>query len=207
MSIPWHNLVEDGQADRPCEAATLKEKTTLVARVGLMALSFGTSAWRVRRCMNILSRAMDITCSADIGLLTLEVTCFDASDSYTQAYALRTSAVNTDKLDTLERLVRDFPETAESTSVEAWHRKLDELEKQPGNYSAPLIGLAAAFACCAFTFLLGGGVPEMICAFLGAGVGQFLRVKLIGKRITLLGNVIAIVMAACLTYVLCITAA
>lgn len=207
MPVPWHNMVEEGRESVPATEATLKEKTTLVARFGLMTLAVGTSAWRVRRSMNIVSRALGVTCSADIGLLTLEVTCLDETDSFTQAFALRTSTVNTDKLDTLERMVREFADEADHTSVEEFHQRLDEVEKKPGNYNALMIGLAAAFACCAFTFLLGGGIPEMICAFLGAGVGQFVRVKLIQRKITLFGNLIASVMAACITYTAFITLA
>lgn len=207
MPVPWHNMVEPGTERVPATEATLKEKTTLVARFGLMTLAVGTSAWRVRRTMNVVSRTLGITCSADIGLLTLEVTCLDEHESYTEAFALRTSAVNTDKLDTLERMVRNFKEEADSVSVEEFHQRLDEVEKKPGNYNAVTIGLAAAFACCAFTFLLGGGIPEMICAFLGAGVGQFIRVKLIHRKITLFGNLICSVMAACITYTAAITLA
>lgn len=207
MAIPWHDMVETGGEPVPAAEASLKEKTTLAARIGLMTLSVGTSAWRVRRSLNLVSRALKMSCSADIGLLTLELTCFDENESYTEAFSLRTAGVNTDKLDALEKLVNSFEQTANETSVEEYHRYLDELEKKPGNYPPAALGLAAAFACCAFTFLLGGGIPEMICAFFGAGLGQFVRSRMIHHRITLIANVIVSVMVACLTYVACITLA
>lgn len=201
MAIPWYNLVESDTGNAPATEASLKEKTTLAARIGLLTLSFGTSAWRVRRSLNIVSRALNISCAADIGLLTLELTCFDQNDSYTEALSLRTSGVNTDKLSQMEQFIRDFPELATVNTVKELHRLLDELEGKKGNYTPWMLGLAAAFACCAFTFLLGGGLPEMICAFLGAGAGQFLRSKMIHQKITLLACVMASVTLACLVYV------
>lgn len=207
MAIPWYNLVESDTGNAPATEATLKEKTTLAARIGLLTLSFGTSAWRVRRSLNIVSRALGISCAADIGLLSLELTCFDENDSYTEALSLRTSGVNTDKLSAIEQFVRDFPELATGHTVKELHRMLDDLEGKKGNYTPWMLGLAAAFACCAFTFLLGGGLPEMICAFLGAGAGQYLRSKMIHRKITLLACVMASVTLACLVYVGCMTLA
>lgn len=201
MPVPWHNMVEDSASHVPATEATLKEKTTLAARIGLLTLSVGASAWRVRRSLNIVSRSLGMACAADIGLLTLELTCFDEGDSYSEAFSLRTAGVNTDKLDAVEKLVAEFEETCQTTSVSEYHHMLDDLEKKPVNYNAWKLGLAAAFACGAFTFLLGGGIPEILCAFLGAGVGQFIRSKMLGKRITLIACIIVSVMAACLTYV------
>ena len=201
MPVPWHNMVKDSASHVPATEATLKEKTTLAARIGLLTLSVGASAWRVRRSLNIVSRSLGMACAADIGLLTLELTCFDEGDSYSEAFSLRTAGVNTDKLDAVEKLVAEFEETCQTTSVSEYHHMLDDLEKKPANYNAWKLGLAAAFACGAFTFLLGGGIPEVLCAFLGAGVGQFIRSKMLGKRITLIACIIVSVMAACLTYV------
>lgn len=201
MAVPWHNMVEDSESRVPATDGTLKEKTTLAARIGLLTLSVGASAWRVRRSLNIVSRSLGMSCAADIGLLTLELTCFQEGESYSEAFSLRTAGVNTDKLDAVEKLVNDFEETCRTTSIREYHHMLDAIEEQAGNYNAWKLGLAAAFACGAFTFLLGGGIPEMVCAFLGAGVGQFLRSKMLGRKITLIACIIVSVMAACLTYV------
>ena len=74
---------------------------------------------------------------------------------------------------------------------------LDKFQDMKGNYKAWNLGLASAFACCAFTFLLGGGIVEMICAFFGAGIGNFVRKKLLERHITLFANVVAGVASAC----------
>lgn len=207
VPVPWHSLIKDPAGTAPATEATLPEKTTLVGRIGMMFLSVGTGAWRVRQSMNLVAEALGVVCSADVGLLTLELTCFDDSDSFTQVYSLRTSGVNTDKLNALQNMLVTFPEKASSMTVEEFHTMLDELDRHPANYKAPLIGLAAAIACCGFTFLLGGGLPEMICAFFGAGVGQYIRHQMVHRRISLLASIIVSVAAACLVYVGAITAA
>lgn len=202
MPIPWHNVV-DTDADVPAKQATLKEKTTLAGRIGLLFLSVGTDAWRVRQSINVVARSMDIAISADIGLLSLSLTGMDDSDAYSESFALHSTGVNTDKLYALEQYIKnEFEDEAAHCTMEEIHQHLDKLEKMPGNYNALIVGLASAVACCAFTFLLGGGIPEMICAFLGAGVGNFLRKKMLTRHLNLFFCVMCSVAAACCTYVL-----
>ena len=49
MPIEWHEMI-DTENIIPASQATLKEKSVLVGRVGLMMLSVGTGAWRVLQC-------------------------------------------------------------------------------------------------------------------------------------------------------------
>lgn len=200
MAVPWHDLTET-EGTVPASEADLGEKASLVGRVGLMMLAVGTGAWRVRASMNTMARSMGITCTADVGLLSIEYSCFDGSESVTEALSLNTSGVNTDKLASLEAFVREFPERATVDSVESFHNVLDDIQKEPGNYSPVNVGLAAALACCGFTFLLGGGPWEMLCAFLGAGFGNWLRRKMLNKHIALIACIAASVAFACCIYV------
>ncbi len=48
---------------------------------------------------------------------------------------------------------------------EQLHDHLDEIDRIHGLYSPVALGFAAALACGAFTFLLGGGPVEMLFAF------------------------------------------
>ena len=203
MTIHWKHIVKDDDSV-PSTEATLKEKATLVGRVGLMMLSVGTGAWRVRNSMNEVARTLGISCTADIGLLSIEYTCYEENGTYTHSISLPTTGVNTDKLTELEQFMREFPEKAAHFSVKQIHLVLDEIQKKPANYKAWNLGLAAAIACCAFTFLLGGGPMEMICAFFGAGMGNFVRKLMLQRKISLLGNVAVSVAASCVTYVLSI---
>ena len=201
MSIDWLDTVDTDNI-APVIDASLKEKAVLVGRIGMMMLSVGTGAWRVRASMNKISRALGIVCSADIGLMSIEYTCISGTETYTGAFSLSNTGINTDQLDALESFADGFQERAGRYSAEQFHRMLDKIQSIPHNYGAVAIALASALACCAFTFLLGGGTAEMICAFFGAGVGQFVRKKLLEKHITLMANVTAGVASACITYII-----
>ena len=85
-------------------------------------------------------------------------------------------------------------------SGEQLHTFLDNIEKTHGLYSPPALGLAAAIACCGFTFLLGGGPIEMFCAFVGAGIGNYLRCKLTKHHFTLFLCIVSSVSLACFAY-------
>ena len=138
-----------------------------------MLLSYGTGAWRVRDSMNTIARELNVSCSADVGLVSIEYTCVDEEGhGYTQALSLASTGVNTDKLSEMEQFVMDFNKGGSDLSSEQIHEILDEIERKPGHYTAIMAGLAAASACCAFVFLLGGGLVEMLCSFVGAGFGK-----------------------------------
>ena len=200
MDILWHEYTDAGGENRPVTEASLTEKASIIGRVGIMLLSCGTGAWRVRSSMNTLAEVMGITCTADIGLMSIEYTCFDGEDGYTQALCLTNTGVNTSKLNRLEKFIRNFEKEGKHISGEQLHQLLDEIEKIHGLYSPVALGMAAALACGGFTFLLGGGPIEMLCAFIGAGVGNYVRCKLTKHHFTLFLCVVSSVSLACFTY-------
>ena len=200
MDILWHEYTDAGGENRPVTEASLTEKASIIGRVGIMLLSCGTGAWRVRSSMNTLAEVMGITCTADIGLMSIEYTCFDREDGYTQALCLTNTGVNTSKLNRLEKFIRNFEKEGKHISGEQLHQLLDEIEKIHGLYSPVALGMAAALACGGFTFLLGGGPIEMLCAFIGAGVGNYVRCKLTKHHFTLFLCIVSSVSLACFTY-------
>lgn len=200
MDILWHEYIDKNGKDKPVTEASLTEKASIIGRVGIMLLSCGTGAWRVRSSMNTLANVMGITCTADIGLLSIEYTCFDGDDGYTQALCLTNTGVNTSKLNRLEKFIRNFEKEGKNVSGEQLHQLLDDIEKVHGLYSPIALGMAAALACGAFTFLLGGGLVEMLCAFIGAGVGNYIRCKLTKHHFTLFLCIVSSVSAACFMY-------
>ena len=200
MDILWHEYTDAGGENRPVTEASLTEKASIIGRVGIMLLSCGTGAWRVRSSMNTLAEVMGITCTADIGLMSIEYTCFDGEDGYTQALCLTNTGVNTSKLNRLEKFIRNFAKEGKHISGEQLHQLLDEIEKIHGLYSPVALGMAAALACGGFTFLLGGGPIEMLCAFIGAGVGNYVRCKLTKHHFTLFLCIVSSVSLACFTY-------
>ena len=150
--------------------------------------------------MNTLARELGITCTADIGLLSIEYTCIDGGNCYTESLCLFNTGVNTSKLYRMELFVNKFSKNCKKMSGDELHTLLDQIHEIHGFYSPPFLGLAAAVACSAFTFLLGGGPIEMFCAFLGAGAGNFLRAKMNQHHLTLFLCTAASVALACIVY-------
>lgn len=94
MDILWHEYgARDGNV--PIREAGLQARASVVGRLGMMMLACGTGAWRVRTSMNTLSELMHMSCSADIGLMSIQYSCFDGRDSFTQSLSLTNTGVNT----------------------------------------------------------------------------------------------------------------
>lgn len=199
MEIHWHEYANKTDSS-PITEANLSAKASVIGRVGIMMLSCGTGAWRVRSSMNELSELMNITCTVDIGLMSINYTCFDGNDSFSQSLCLMNTGVNTSQLNRLERFVSDFRTKAITQCCEDIHCVLDEIERIHGLYSPATLAVSAALACSAFTFLLGGGIVEMLCAFAGAGLGNYIRCKLSKHHFTLFLCITSSVSVSCLTY-------
>ena len=69
MEIPWHDYVKN-DSNVLIAKAGLIEKASVIGRVGLIMLSCGTGAWRVRTSMNRLSKELGVTCTVDVGLMS-----------------------------------------------------------------------------------------------------------------------------------------
>lgn len=199
MSITWDNYIEKGK-DNHVKEATLREKSSIVGRIGMIMLSCGSSAWRVRDAMNNICESLDIVCTADIGLMSITYNCIDQTDSITQVFTLKSTGVNTYKLTKIENFVNDFKEEYLGKTVSEIHKQLREIEHTRELYNTWQTGLGAGVACVAFAFLLGGGLVEMICTFLGAGLGQFTRKSLRHRKISMLLCTVIGVIVSCLTY-------
>ena len=135
MDILWHEYTDKGGEEIPVTQASLTEKASIVGRVGIMLLSCGTGAWRVRSSMNALAEEMGITCTADIGLMSIEYTCFDGENGFTQSLCLTNTGVNTSKLNRLEHFIREFEIEGKDMSGEKLHSLLDDIERIHGLYS------------------------------------------------------------------------
>ena len=203
MEIPWHDYTSQN-SDVLISKAGLIEKASVIGRVGLIMLSCGTGAWRVRTSMNRLSKELGVTCTVDVGLMSIEFNCFDGTDCISQSLSIANTGVNTSKLYRMEQFVDDFPTEEAHLTGEEIHRCLDKIEQIHTLYSPIRLGLAAAIACCAFTFLLGGGPIEMLLAFIAAGIGNLIRTKLIKHHFTLFLNISVSISASCFVYAVCL---
>ena len=61
MEIYWHDYA-GSMGKTPIVNASLTEKASVIGRTGLMLLSCGTGAWRVRSSMNTIATKLGITC-------------------------------------------------------------------------------------------------------------------------------------------------
>lgn len=199
MEIPWKDFsLHNGNV--PIKQASLYEKAVIIGRLGLELLSCGTGAWRVRSSMNSVSKKLGISCCVDIGLMNLSFNCFDGFECISQSFCLTKTGVNMFKLYKLEQFIKRFSKEGINLTIAQLHQKFDEFDETKNLYSRLQQSFASALACGAFTFLLGGGLWEMILAFIGAGVGTAVRTKLLKRKYTLFMNVAISVSAACLTY-------
>lgn len=106
-----------------------KRKASVIGRVGMMFLSCGTGAWRVRSSMNTMSECMGLTCTADIGLMSINYTCFDGEACFSQSLCLTNTGVNNSKLTRLEIFINDFVSRCDSLTCEQVHNELDDIER------------------------------------------------------------------------------
>ena len=123
MDILWHDY-SDPNDTMPIISATLPAKASVIGRVGIMMLACGTGAWRVRSSMNTLSELMDITCTVDIGLMSINYTCIDGNDSFSQSLCLTNTGVNTSQLNRLEKFVSNFSKNERQQTCEQIHSAL-----------------------------------------------------------------------------------
>ena len=122
MEIPWHDYAK-ADSNVLIENAGLIEKASVIGRVGLMMLSCGTGAWRVRTSMNRLSKELGVTCTVDVGLMSIEFNCFDGTDCVSQSLSIANTGVNTSKLYRMEQFVDHFPEEEAHMTGEQIHKK------------------------------------------------------------------------------------
>ena len=105
MDVAWHEYTDENGGNVPVVDSSIAEKASIIGRVGIMFLSCGTGAWRVRSSMNTLAEALGITCTEDIGLMSIEYTCYDGENGFTQSLCLTNTGVNTLKLNRLEHFI------------------------------------------------------------------------------------------------------
>ena len=138
MEIPWHDYTEN-DSNVLINKAGLIEKASVIGRVGLIMLSCGTGAWRVRTSMNRLAKELGVTCTVDVGLMSIEFNCFDGKECVSQSLSIANTGVNTSKLYRMEQFVDNFPKQEAHLTGEEIHRRLDEIESTPlPNLVSPL---------------------------------------------------------------------
>ena len=197
MEVYWHDYASASKGV-PITEAGLVEKASVIGRTGLMLLECGTGAWRVRSSMNTLSRELGVTTTADIGLLSIEFTCFDGDQCYTQSLCLTNTGVNTSRLNRLEHFVNDFDREGKFMTGEELHSHLDEIERIHGLYSPIALGFAVNHFFHAFTqnavrvlpLISTTAIVLIICAVVSANSAKIMTSGLLILAVVILHNLL-----------------
>ena len=198
LKLRWESVIED--RDVLAKDASVSTKSSIVMRVGRLVLSSGASGYRVEKVMGHVAALLGTSCQADVGLVTIDLTVSDGHESFTEVASLPSTGVNTERMQVMERVVDELEEDLATLTVSDIHRLLDRVEKHKPRYAPWQHGLASGFACCAFVFLLGGGLIEMLGALVGAGIGNFVRGLMLRRRINQFGSAVFSVAVAGLCY-------
>jgi uncharacterized membrane protein YjjP (DUF1212 family) len=199
MAIPWHNYIIS-PVDVDARDSLISEKASIIGRVGAIMLSCGTSTWRVRDSMATIAEHLGVTCVAEIGIVSINYTCIDERKSHTQAISLEGVNINTARLHKITDFVEDFERKHLGASISHMHDILDSIQKMKYSHSIWVLTAAAAFACGSLAFLLGAGIWEIICVFLAAAAGQFIRKIITDRGLSLFIIVGAAAAASCAVY-------
>ena len=108
----------------------------------------------------------------------------DASASKEQRHKTRTHKPPTGQYAAhFDHVGRSAADRRPPITVGQAHERLDLIERRKPLYAPAFAGFASAVACASFVFLLGGGPYDMIGAFVGAGLGHWLRRRLFAHHL------------------------
>ena len=200
MKTDWHQIVTAG--DELAVDAPLTDKSSIICRTGMLMLASGTGAWRVRDTMNRVAAVLGVTIHVDLSLLSFECTCIEDGHCFNEVVSLPTTGVNTHRIWMMESFLKEIETYGRRFTVHEYHEMLKTVESSKPDYVPWQQGLAAACACGAFVFLLGGGPIEMACAFVGAGVGNFARSHILKQGLGQFSALTTGVALACVSYLL-----
>ncbi|MBX9841449.1 MAG: threonine/serine exporter family protein [Xanthobacteraceae bacterium] len=144
-------------------------------------LRSGNTAFRTREWMEVLGRKLGFDqLSVGITLDSIVVTGRRGTLTTTLVREIGPPGVDAARIGALENLaVKAEPGLA----PKAIATSLAEIESRPPLYGIWRIGAAVGPACGGFAFLNGCGLPEIIAATLGGGIGQSARLLLARRRL------------------------
>ena len=154
-----HNGSDEVLAQRMAAHDRLAHQSQVVLRLGQMLLSFGASAYRVKKSMADVARAVGISeHRAQVTYTEIITTAYANGTFRTELAEQRLMGVNADKIDRINNYIASI--NGKSVRVEDVSDELDKIAKVPGLYDWFSNALASGLACAAFAFLNGGGWVE-----------------------------------------------
>jgi uncharacterized membrane protein YjjP (DUF1212 family) len=200
MSSPMTSGVTAGSDRNGATPSPAVDGLEVVTDFGASMLRAGHTAVRTREWMEVLG------CKLGIGNLSVGITLDSivASGRHdgkttTAVRELGPPGVNAARIGALEHLAaRAEPGLAPKAVADS----LAKIEATPPLYRISWIAAAVGPACGGFAFLNGCGLPEIVAASLGGGIGQWARLLLARRRLNqhFVAAVCAVIAAA--TYLL-----
>lgn len=159
--------------DSAAPSSALDEAVDVLLRFGALMLRAGNTAARTREWMEVVGRKLGL----DAISVSLTLDCITASArhggaSMTAMRELGRSGIDVARIDKLVQLAKSMQSGLAPRDIVA---RLADIESTPQRYSAALLAPAIGIASGGFAFLNGAGVPGIIAAAIGGGVGQWLR--------------------------------
>lgn len=165
----------------------LSIKSDLVLRVGKICLAAGTGSYRIKQSMRHVAYMLGVENQAHITLTEINSTCRSGKQFKTEVSNIQGVGINIYNIQLLETLLIEiqarYQHMSESELIRYLDRALANIENQPVLYSPRQSALFAAIACSSFTFLIGGGLIEMLGVLIASGFGQALRRTLLHKHL------------------------
>jgi len=172
----------------------------VLADFGAAMMRAGHTAARTREWMDVLGRKLGFgRLAVGITLDSIVVSGQHHASTTTSVREIGPPGVNAARIGALENLAADAaPGIAPGEVASA----LAKIEAAPPLYSHLAVAAAVGPACGGFAFLNGCGMPEIVAATLGGGIGQWGRLLLARQRLNqhLIAAVCAVIAAA--TYLL-----
>ncbi len=159
----------------------LADAVDALIEFGGLMLRTGTEAFRVRQRMGELARALGVEALALHVLLgSIEVTARRGREHVTLVSEVAPLGIDARRLGDLERLARDARPCLNAAALRA---KLKTITAKPPVFPIVVTAIAVGVASGAFSYLNDGGVYEILAAFAGGAVGQFLRSLLFHRHV------------------------
>jgi uncharacterized membrane protein YjjP (DUF1212 family) len=162
-------------------AAPAIDGLEVLAGFGASMLRAGHTAARTREWMEVLSRKLGFDDLA-VGITLDSIVTSGRRDGRTTTAVQEIGApgVNAARIGALENLAAS---AKPGIAPEAIASGIAKIETTPPLYDAACISAAVGPACGGFAFLNGCGLPEIIAASLGGGIGQWARLMLARRRL------------------------
>lgn len=201
-----HKGSDEVLAQRMAAHDRLAHQSQVVLRLGQMLLSFGASAYRVKKSMADVARAVGISeHRAQVTYTEIITTAYANGTFRTELAEQRLMGVNADKIDRINNYIASI--NGKSVRVEDVSDELDKIAKVPGLYDWFSNALASGLACAAFAFLNGGGWVECSAVAVASFFGQALRRQMLIRHMNHFGVWMACGALAAMIYILLVAPA